>query len=206
MSDDRAREARSGKDAEEATGQGGDELALPSGRTLEVRLGPDQRESIALKSRDGAVELRIRITDDGPVVELNAAGLVLQNSGDISLRCNRFSVETEQAISLRTRGDMEQEVEGGYRCRVGQDLAVSAQAGTVEARRGDLEFRANDDLALDGGRVMLNCPRPEEVERRARAVKDLKDLLDLPFQAPGGPQRMPRSEPVDEGQDLDDAE
>ena len=51
----------------------------------------------------------------------------------------------------------------------------------------------------NGERVLLNCPTDEEVERRTREVKTLQDLLELPFQPPGGPRRLPPSAPVPEG-------
>jgi len=197
MSDEVGRAGRDRQEAEQDPAKGG-QLELPSGRRLEVHLGADQQESIALKTREGALELKIRITDEGPVLELDAASMVLKTSGDMSFRCKRLALEAEESIALRSGGDLEQDIGGGYRCQVGQDMEMSTQAGSITARRGDLEVKANDDLALDGGRVMLNCPRPEEAERQARAVNSLKDLLDLPFQAPGAAVRLPRSEPVEE--------
>ena len=68
----------------------------------------------------------------------------------------------------------------------------------VEARLGELALAANDDVALNGERVLLNCPTDEEVERRTREVKTLEDLLELPFRSPGSPRRLPASAPVEE--------
>ena len=171
--------------------------SLPSGRRVEVRVD-GARESIAISSREGQVELTIRLTDAGPVLQFNSANLELQSSGDVSLRCNKLSVETEQSLSLRSKGDMEQVVDGGCAVRVGRDLEISAQAAEIVGHRGEVSLEANDDLVLNGARVMMNCPREEEVQRQGRAARDLRQLLAVPFQEPGDAQRMPRSEPVDE--------
>ena len=102
------------------------------------------------------------------------------------------------SIALGASGDVAVAAGRGLALRAGHDAGLSAQAVKVEARLGELALSANDDVALNGERVLLNCPTDEEVERRAREARTLNDLLELPFQAPGGPRRLPPSEPAEE--------
>ena len=86
----------------------------------------------------------------------------------------------------------------GQERRVRRADPARARSHYDRFRRGEVSLEANDDLVLNGVRVVINCPREEEVQRQGRAARDLRQLLAVPFQEPGDAQRMPRSEPVDE--------
>jgi len=149
----------------------------------------DGEEALTVEGRGGEVELQVRLTDRGPVLRLDAAAVELVSSGEMKMRSRSLSVETEEGISLRA----------------GRDLEVSAQAASIRGRRGEVAVDANDDLVLNGARVLLNAPTEEEVARQREAVRDLKDYLALPAEVPGAPVRLPPSEPVEEPRGEDES-
>lgn len=79
---------------------------LPSGRSVVVRLA-GAAEEIEVRSPAGDVEVRITLTDDGPVVSVRAARLELNAVDDIALHCKRLTVETSEGTELHTQGEMQ---------------------------------------------------------------------------------------------------
>ena len=175
----------------------GRSLALRDGGRVRLAKEPGG-ETITVVSADGGVRLEVLLTTGGTVLRIAGPKVSIEAEGELALRCARFEVQAE-AIALGASGDVTLSAGRGLDLRAGHDAAFSAQAVTVEARRGDFALAANDDVALNGERVLLNCPTDEEVERRTREARTLQDLLELPFQAPGGARRLPPSAPVREG-------
>lgn len=171
-------------------------LALRDGGRVRLSAEPGG-EALTVVAPGGEVRLEVLLTPAGAVLRLAGPRVAIETAGELALRCSRFEVRAE-SIDLGASGAVALEAGRGLDLRAGQDAALSAQAVKVEARLGELALAANDDVALNGERVLLNCPTDEEVERRAREVKSLQDLLELPFQVPGSPRRLPASSPVEE--------
>ncbi len=110
------------------------ELALASGRSVVCRSAPDASDQVTLRGAGGEVLLEVLLTPAGPVLRFHAAQVELNCQGSFSLRCGQFRVETEGDIVQRAGGEMQ-----------------------LEAARGNIDVRANDDVNLNGERVRLNC-------------------------------------------------
>jgi hypothetical protein len=171
-------------------------LALADGGRVRLSKEPEG-EALTVLSADGALRLEVVLTPAGAVLRFAGPRVSIEAGGELSLRCARFEVHAEQ-ISLGATGNVALAAGRGLQVHAGHDALVSAQAVKVEARRGEIALEASDDVALNGERVLLNCPTDEEVERRTREAATLKDLLELPFRAPGEPRRLPASAPVPE--------
>ena len=74
---------------------------LPSGRSVAVRIG-ECGETLEVRSPDGAVEVRIDLTDEGPVVRLRGARLELE-SPSVAVRCGTFDVRAEGPLTMTGR-------------------------------------------------------------------------------------------------------
>jgi hypothetical protein len=72
---------------------------LPSGRSVIVRLA-DGTEELEIRSPRGDVEVRIVLTEAGPVVRLSGARLELEAAETVAVRCRRFEVRAEGDICL----------------------------------------------------------------------------------------------------------
>lgn len=90
--------------------------ALAHGRSLEV----EGREFVRICDRDGAVELEVRVTVDGPRLVVRGAAIELVATRSLDVRCERFSVTAELGVSLTAeRGDV--------RLDAGDDVVVTGE-------------------------------------------------------------------------------
>lgn len=129
--------AEPGREASEARRR---VVRLRSGRSVEVEEG-DDGESLAVRAPDGRIELSVRLTDRGPVLSLRAARLVLEGEHAVDVECEDFRVRARNALDLSAGGD----------------ARVEGHGVLLESRRADVSLQANDDVRLDGERVLLNC-------------------------------------------------
>lgn len=108
-------------------------LALRGGRTLQVRTtGSSGRETIELKSRDGALELKITMTPDGPMIHVKGGSLAVEAADAVSVACKRFDVQAS----------------GGIRFAAGD---VSVESG------GEMRMRSQGPTHMDSEVLHLNC-------------------------------------------------
>jgi hypothetical protein len=79
-------------------------LDLQRGRSLVVEpAGAD--DLVELRAPSGAVEIRLRITDDGPVLELQSVRLSLRAAEAIDVQAPEFNVQADD-ITLTGRADV----------------------------------------------------------------------------------------------------
>jgi hypothetical protein len=127
-------------------------------RSIESGASPGQ-DLMTVTAPDGRLCLSIALRPEGPVVEVYAESLRLASHGVLRLDCDRLEINAARETVLRT-GALQQDVAGDVRTRAGGVVDVEAHAQHLRARLGDIELRANDDVSLDGERVLLNSPRP----------------------------------------------
>jgi hypothetical protein len=118
-----------------------------------------QSDLIEIVAPGGELCLSIRLDIAGPIVEVRAAALKVAAQGDLSLECERFEVNARREIALISKGGIIQDAHGDVVIRADGDIATEADGQQHHARRGNVDIRANDDVMLDGERVMLNGPR-----------------------------------------------
>jgi hypothetical protein len=107
------------------------ELALAHGRQLAlVRTGAD--DLVEVRGADGALELRIRMTADGPVLQMESLRLSLKAAGNVDVQCQQFSVQASEALALRSEGA----------------LKISG--------RDDVQVDASGDVRVTGTLIHLN--------------------------------------------------
>jgi hypothetical protein len=81
------------------------ELPLAAGRTVVV-LKNGRQDEILVRSSAGEVEVRILLTEQGPVVRLQAARLELASAGEVDVTCRKFSVHTQEETRLSSDGQV----------------------------------------------------------------------------------------------------
>lgn len=101
-------------DTEEASDER--EVYLRDGRKLVIREGD---QLVEIRSESGMLELRIRLTDAGPVLQMDAARLQLKASEAVEIEAPRVAINgTEQlaltggAVELKSDEDLDVEAEG----------------------------------------------------------------------------------------------
>jgi hypothetical protein len=80
------------------------ELYLREGRTLTVSHQGGE-ELVEIRSSSGMVEVRIKLTDAGPVLAMEAVKLQLKATEAVEVEAKSFHVVTEDAITLETKGE-----------------------------------------------------------------------------------------------------
>jgi len=77
---------------------------MREGRTLTVEQGAE--ELVEVRSASGALELRIRLTEAGPVLEMESVRLVLSAAGAVDVECADFSVNAARSVEIEAGGDV----------------------------------------------------------------------------------------------------
>lgn len=132
-------------------------VQLASGRSIEWHALEDGAEHLRIRGVDGDVELEVVLTESGPRLRFKAADIALEADGKVQVDCDEFHVRAASGIIHETDGNMGERVAGDAVTVVKGDLRVSARTAGVRATRGDVRLKANDDVKLEGERIMLNC-------------------------------------------------
>lgn len=98
--------------AEEATDRR--ELYLREGRTLTVEsAGTD--DLVEIRSSSGQVELRIKLTEEGPVLQMESARLQLRASEAIEIESKRVAITATETVQLSSENEVKVDAEGEVR-------------------------------------------------------------------------------------------
>ena len=125
-----------------------------------VAAGRDSgHEELTVIAPDGRLCLRIRLLAEGPVIEVQSPSIHMVSTGALRLDCESLTVNAEREIALNAGGRLQQTARGDVRVQAGGAFDCEADAQRLWARLGDLTLEANDDVSLDGERVLLNSPK-----------------------------------------------
>jgi phage gp45-like len=79
---------------------------LQHGRTLTVTPGADAEDLVEIHAADGTLELRLKLTEDGVVLQLEAARIGLKAEQSIDLECQSFNVSAATDVHIQSGGDL----------------------------------------------------------------------------------------------------
>lgn len=126
---------------------------MPSGHRVEV----DASASVVrIASAEGRVELTVRCTAEGCVLQFTTADLALSAPGKLSLECDELAVNARRRLELNTQGDWASQIDGHSVTRVAGRHETHADELELRANRGDALLRANDRVRLVGEQILLN--------------------------------------------------
>ena len=90
------------------------ELYLREGRTLSVEdAGTD--ELVEIRSSSGQVELRIKLTEDGPVLQMESVRLQLKASEAVEIEAKRVEIRATETLQLASDNEVKVDAEGEVR-------------------------------------------------------------------------------------------
>jgi len=104
---------------------------LPSGRSVVMRAVQGQEE-LEIRTAEGELEVRVTLTEAGPVIQLRGARLEVESPDAVLFHCRRFEVHAAERLDLQSGGD----------------------AG-IMAR--ELRVKTEGDVRIDGEVIRLNC-------------------------------------------------
>lgn len=123
-------------------------LDLAGEHRLLLRRGAG-RDVLDLVASDGRIQISIEITRDGPVLRLEGAAVAIRASSELSLEADRLTLHGRDSVSVSSGGRVEVRTPG--------DIRTEARTQEVRATHGNVNLKANDDIRLDGERVLVNC-------------------------------------------------
>jgi hypothetical protein len=123
-------------------------ISLPGGQALLLRASPDEHAIIILRP-DGGASISISVTAAGAVVRLGTGPLAIETSGELTVRAAQLTLHGDEGVTIRSGKDLTMEVAG--------DARVTARSHLIRAELGDVAVEANDDVRLNGERVLVQC-------------------------------------------------
>lgn len=132
-------------------------MALASGRFVEADVDEPGRDRLTIRSATGEVELQICMTDKGPLLRFRAADVELEATRDVKVHCEEFHVKADKHIIQESGGDLRQRIGGQADVKVRGRMTLAAKETRVQAKRGNVQIEANDDVEVLGERIKLNC-------------------------------------------------
>lgn len=115
---------------------------------LVVEAGGAAGQVIRLIGPAGAQALTIELTPQGPRLCLGS-GLTVALAGALTIDAERVAIHGRNGMALSSGGEVQ--------VRAAGDLNASGRITTITADLGDVQVKANDDVRLNGERVMMNC-------------------------------------------------
>jgi hypothetical protein len=106
-------------------------LDLQNSKTLTVTQAEDH-DLIEIHGNGGQVELRIKLTPEGPVLQMESVRLNIKSSEAVSVECKTFEVRATEGVDIHSDGGMQ----------------LSGQA--------DVRVNANGDVIVTGEKIFLN--------------------------------------------------
>lgn len=113
-------------------------VPLRHGKLLQVTSEQDH-DRVVLVGKTGRVELTLEITESGARVLVDAADLAIRAKNRVAVECDTFDVAARQIVARAT-----------------ESATIEAPNAAMHATEGDLSLRANDDVKINGERVLLN--------------------------------------------------
>lgn len=81
------------------------EVYLRDGRKL-VLSEQSGEQLVEIRSGSGMLELRIRLTEEGPVLQMDSARLSLKASESIEIESQRVAIRASETIDVNANGDV----------------------------------------------------------------------------------------------------
>ena len=99
------------------------ELYLREGRTLTVA-ARGAEELIEIRAASGQVEVRIVMTEQGPVLQMEAVRLQLKAAEAVEVETKQFTVKAQEAVTLASEGEVKLTSAGETKVEAEGDVRV----------------------------------------------------------------------------------
>ena len=80
-------------------------LYVDGGRQVVVRRDAGV-QCVELRAPSGQLELRIRLTEDGPVLSVDAVKLEVRAEQSVNIECEEFNVNASSSVKIASKGEV----------------------------------------------------------------------------------------------------
>jgi len=81
-------------------------IDLQNSRTLSITPS-DEGDLVEIHASGGQLELRIRLTPDGPVLQMESVRLSLKSAENVDVNCKNFEVRATEGVDVHSDGGMQ---------------------------------------------------------------------------------------------------
>src|SRR5438874_5752664 len=96
---------------------------LSGGRTLTVS-AEATGEVVELRNPSGLLELRVRITEEGPVLSVEGVKIALRGAEAVTVETKRFDVKAAEGLTLHSDGELDVTSEKEMKIKSTDDVVV----------------------------------------------------------------------------------
>lgn len=121
---------------------------LPGEQTLLIEESPSEA-LLQFVGKNGLISLTVVVTEAGPILQFSGGDVCIRTDHNLRLEAEELSLHGRKKLTLSSEGDMA--------VTIAEDLATTARQQHHRAELGNLSLYANDDVVLDGERIMMNC-------------------------------------------------
>ncbi|HKO94620.1 MAG TPA: hypothetical protein VJU61_25875 [Polyangiaceae bacterium] len=136
---------------------------LRSGHSVSVDAAAS---TLRVSSASGRVELTVRCTAEGCVLDFATADLTLAAAGKLALHCAELEVQATERLELNSDGDWSSRIAGNSVTTVTGRSETRADELSLSATGGDATLYANDHVRVNGEKILLNS------EHEGRGTRD----------------------------------
>ena len=98
-------------------------MQLESGRQVMVH-SSEKDELIEIAESDGEIIMKVRMTDDGPVISVRGARLELKSTETIALEAKKIKIKAEEEAVVESKGSLEIDSSKKISIQSGDDISV----------------------------------------------------------------------------------
>ena len=106
-------------------------------------------DCLRLIDASGVISLKIRLSPDGPVIEIGGGSVALKMEGDLAIGARRLLLHGSEGVEISSGADVS--------IAAAENIASRAKRQDLTATLGDVRVYANDDVKIDGERIRMNC-------------------------------------------------
>ncbi len=115
------------------------------------------KEEIQLVDNNNVVHMVITFTSNGLELTVNATNLKINVSEKLNLSGEEINIHASKKLSFVSDGNLISEVNDNMITNVRGDNESTARIQKVTSTLGNIEMKANDNVKVEGERVLLNC-------------------------------------------------
>ena len=101
-------------------------LYLRDGRTLTVA-GQGTEELVEIRASSGMLELRIKMTEQGPVLQMESVRLQLKATESVDIETKQFNVRAEESVTVASKGELKLSGEADVRVDANGEVHVNGK-------------------------------------------------------------------------------
>jgi hypothetical protein len=90
------------------------EMYLREGRTLSIETSGNE-ELVEVRSSSGQVELRIKLTDEGPVLQMESVRLQIKATEAVEIESKSVEIKASESLLLTSEDEIKVDAEGEVR-------------------------------------------------------------------------------------------